>query len=208
MPPDLTIQILPAAALDPPLQAAVYNLCARAYPGENLDPLWAAYAADFHAIGWIADLPVSYAMVVTRWLQAGAGPLLRTAYVELAATLPEFQGRGYATALMQRLAAAIAADDYDLAALCQADTQLYAWLGWEYWRGPLFIRRPPEGWPAEAKAADRDRDTDTAADLSAATDELLPTPEERVMLLRLPPTPPLDLDLPLSAEWRPGGELW
>ena len=206
MPPDLTIQILPAAALAPPLQAAIHNLCARAYPGENLDPLWAAYVADFHAIGWIADRPVSYAMVVTRWLQAGDGPLLRTAYVELAATLPEFQGRGYATALMQRLAAAIAAADYDLAALCPADTQLYARLGWEYWRGPLFIRRPPEGWPAGERAADRD--TDTAADLSAATDELLPTPEERVMILRLPPTPPLDLDLPLSAEWRPGGELW
>lgn len=208
MPPDLTIQILPAAALDPPLQAAVYNLCARAYPGENLDPLWAAYAADFHAIGWIADLPVSYAMVVTRWLQAGAGPLLCTAYVELAATLPEFQGRGYATALMRRLAAAIAAADYDLAALCPADTQLYARLGWEYWRGPLFIRRPPEGWPAGASDTARDTDTDTAADLSAATAELLPTPEERVMILRLPPTPPLNLDLPLSAEWRPGGELW
>lgn len=208
MPPDLTIQILPAATIDPPLLAAVHNLCARAYPGENLDPLWAAYAADFHAIGWIADLPVSYAMVVTRWLQAGAGPLLRTAYVELAATLPEFQGRGYATALMQRLAAAIAAADYDLAALCPADTQLYARLGWEYWRGPLFIRRPPEGWPAGARTADRDRDTDTAVDLSVAADELLPTPEERVMILRLPPTPPLDLDLPLSAEWRPGGELW
>lgn len=204
MPPDLTIQILPAAAIDPPLQAAVYNLCARAYPGENLDPLWAAYAADFHAVGWTADLPVSYAMVVTRWLQAGEGPLLRTAYVELAATLPEFQGRGYATALMQRLAAAIAAADYDLAALCPADTQLYARLGWEYWRGPLFIRRPPEGWPERERSADGN--TDTAADTSAA--ELLPTPEERVMIRHLPHTPPLDLDLPLSAEWRPGGELW
>ena len=208
MSPDLTIQILPAAALDPPLQAAVYDLCARAYPGENLDPLWAAYTADFHAIGWVADLPVSYAMVVTRWLQAGAGPLLRTAYVELAATLPEFQGRGYATALMRRLTAAIAAADYDFAALCPADTQLYARLGWEYWRGPLFIRRPPEGWPDKERAADRARDTDTAADTTAAANELLPTPEEQVMILRLPHTPPLDLDLPLSAEWRPGGELW
>lgn len=199
MPPDLTIQILPAAALSPPLQAAIYNLCARAYPGENLDPLWAAYAADFHAVGWIADLPVSYAMVVTRWLQAGDGPPLRTAYVEMAATLPEFQGRGYATALMRRLAAAIAAADYDLAALCPADTQLYQHLGWEYWRGPLFIRRPPEGWPAGARSADTD---------TSAAAELLPTPEEQVMILRLPLTPPLNLDLPLSAEWRPGGELW
>ena len=200
---DLTIQIIPAAAVSPPLLAAVHNLCARAYAGENLEPLWAAYAADFHAIGWAQGLPVSYAMAVTRWLQAGAGPPLRTAYVELVATLPEFQGRGYATALLRRLAAAIAAADYELAVLCPADTQLYARLGWEYWRGPLFIRRPPEGWPdRERAAADKDRDRDTAAG------ELLPTPEERVMILRLPQTPPLDLDWPLSAEWRPGGELW
>ena len=204
MPADLTIQILPAAAIEPPLLAAVHNLCARAYPGENLEPLWAAYAADFHAIGWAQDLPVSYAMIVTRWLQAGTGPPLRTAYVELAATLPEFQGRGYATALMRRLAATIAAADYALAALCPADTQLYARLGWEYWRGPLFIRRPPEGWPAGERAAVTA--AATATDTAAA--DLLPTPEERVMILRLPQTPPLDLAWPLSAEWRPGGELW
>jgi hypothetical protein len=29
----------------------------------------------------------------------------------------------------------------------------------------------------------------------------------KVMILRLPCTPPLDLDAPLSAEWREG-ELW
>ena len=202
MPADLTIQILPAAAIEPPLLAAIHNLCARAYPGENLEPLWSAYAADFHAVGWAQDLPVSYAMIVTRWLQAGTGPPLRTAYIEMAATLPEFQGRGYASALMQRLAAAIAAADYELAALCPADTQLYARLGWEYWQGPLFIRRPPEGWPEGERAAATDKDTATAAA------DLLPTPEERVMILRLPQTPPLDLDWPLSAEWRPGGELW
>ena len=201
MPPDLTIQIIPAATIGPPLLAAIHNLCARAYAGENLAPLWAAYAADFYAIGWAQDLPVCHAMVVTRWLQAGDGPPLRTAYVEMAATLPEFQGRGYATALMRRLAAAIATAGYDLAALCPADTQLYARLGWEYWRGPLFIRRPPEGWPARERAAA----TTTA---TPAAGELLPTPEERVMILRLPHTPPLDLDWPLSAEWRPGGELW
>ena len=56
----------------------------------------------------------------------------------------------------------------------------YARLGWEFWRGPLFIRR---------------------------ADRLIPTPDEDVMILRLPKTPPLDLEAPLSAEWREG-ELW
>jgi aminoglycoside 2'-N-acetyltransferase I len=56
----------------------------------------------------------------------------------------------------------------------------YARLGWELWRGPLFVR------------------TDAG---------LMPTPDEEVMILRLPRTTPLDLDSPLSAEWREG-ELW
>ena len=37
---------------------------------------------------------------------------------------------------------------------------------------------------------------------------LTATPEERIMIMRLPDSPELDLDLPLSVEWRPGGELW
>src|SRR3954469_18427622 len=36
---------------------------------------------------------------------------------------------------------------------------------------------------------------------------LLPTPEERVMVLPLPRSPRLNLTLPLSVEWRPG-EVW
>jgi hypothetical protein len=36
---------------------------------------------------------------------------------------------------------------------------------------------------------------------------LISTPEEQIMILQLPQTPPLDLTLPLSAEWREG-EVW
>ena len=36
---------------------------------------------------------------------------------------------------------------------------------------------------------------------------LLPTPDEEIMILPMPQTPPLDLDAPISAEWRVG-ELW
>jgi hypothetical protein len=79
---------------------------------------------------------------------------------------------------MQTLARAII--DFELGALCPAAPDLYARLGWVYWRGPLFIRTP-EG--------------------------LTPTLEERIMILKLPKTPALDLDSPLSAEWREG-EVW
>ena len=198
---DFSVKVIAADAASPALLAEVQSLCGRAYAGENLGPLWAAYAADWYVVGFAGDLAVSHAMVVTRWLQAGAGPRLRTAYVELVATLPEFQGRGFASAVMERLGMAIGAAGYDLGGLCPADTGLYQRLGWEYWRGPLFIRPPGA---AEGQGG-------TVAGINvgdAAAASPIPTPEERVMILRLPNTPPLDLDLPLSAEWRPGGELW
>jgi aminoglycoside 2'-N-acetyltransferase I len=57
---------------------------------------------------------------------------------------------------------------------------LYTRLGWERWRGPLFIR---------------------------TAERLLATPGETVMIHRLATTPALSLDDSLSAEWREG-DLW
>jgi hypothetical protein len=37
---------------------------------------------------------------------------------------------------------------------------------------------------------------------------LMPTPEERVMIFDLPGRPILDVDEPLSVEWRAGEEIW
>ena len=105
-------------------------------------------------------------------------PPLRTAYVELVATAPEARGRGHATRLLEEVPGLVAG--YELAALSPATERLYARLGWRYWQGPLGIR------------------TDAG---------LIATPDERIMFLRLPNTPPLDDTLPLSAEWRPG-EVW
>ena len=96
----------------------------------------------------------------------------------MVATEPQFQRRGFTIAVMCRLASAIR--DFDLGGLCPAEPMLYTKLGWVFWQGPLFIRTP---------------------------DGSLSTPEEQIMILRLPRTPPLDLALPLSAEWREG-ELW
>ena len=81
---------------------------------------------------------------------------------------------------MKHLVAHLPAD-YGLAALSPADTGMYARLGWQFWRGPLSIRMP------------------------SGTDE--PTSDERVMVLELAGRPKLNLDEPLSAEWREG-ELW
>ena len=80
---------------------------------------------------------------------------------------------------MERVAEEI--QDFDMGALSPFSVAYYERLGWELWRGPLSIR----------------------------TDEgSIRTPRDGdVMILRLPRTPELDLNAPLSAEWR-NGELW
>ena len=182
-----SFEVLEAGRLDESVREEIVRLCNEAY-GEDVSHLFAAYTADTHVLARVGDTLVGHGMIVTRWLQAGDGPPLRTAYVELVATAENHRNRGIGAGIMERLAERAALDGYDLAALCPAETGLYGHLGWEYWQGPLFIR------------PDKERTTDTTA--------LISTQEERVMVLRLPRTPPLDLNLPLSAEWRDGGELW
>jgi hypothetical protein len=131
-----------------------------------------------HLLAWLGDQLVSHLMWVTRTLEPGAGPPLRTAYVELVATPPAFQRQGYASSLLENFPAQVT--DFDLAALSPASENLYVRLGWTYWQGPLYVR--------------------TGGRLEA-------TPGEEVMILRLPSTPSLDTSLPLSIEWRPG-EVW
>jgi len=174
----LTIQTIPSASLSDADRRQIITLCNCAYK-EDSEDLFSTFVSPTHVLGRFDGHLVSHALWVTRYLQAGHGPLLRTAYVEAVATDPDYQRRGFATAVMQRLAAEV--QDFELAALSPSDPAFYARLGWQLWRGPLFIR--------------------TEDGLLASADE------EQVMILRLPRTPLLDLDMPLSAEWRQG-ELW
>lgn len=173
----LRIEVADSETLAPATHAAVIALCNEAYE-EELSALFATFVHPVHVLAYLGDALVSHAMWVTRWLQAGTSPLLRTAYVEMVATAPTHQGRGCGTAVMQRLAAEI--QDFDLGGLSTGSQGFYARLGWQPWLGPLFIR------------------TETGT---------LPVPDDSMMFLRLPKTPPLDSTAPLSAEWRTG-ELW
>ena len=174
---NLKVEVVHADQLSSQQVAEIHALCNRAYK-EDLEPLFRTFTDTTHVLGWWDSAIVSHAMWVTRWLQPGDQPPLRTAYVEMVATEPEFRGRGFAATVMRRLARVI--HDFPLGGLSPAETTLYEKLGWVFWQGPLYIRTP---------------------------DGLLSTPEESVMILRLPRTPHLDLTLPLSAEWREG-ELW
>lgn len=174
---ELSLEVIRDIHLTDGQLSAIHVLCNRAYE-EDLTPLFKTFTDATHVLGTLENSIVSHAMWVTRLLQPVDGPYLRTAYVEMVATNPNFQRRGFATAVMRRLAEAIS--DFKLGGLCPAEPELYAKLGWVFWRGPLFIR---------------------------TSGGLIPTPDEKVMILRLPKTPVLDLDLPLSAEWRKG-EIW
>ena len=182
-----SIEVVHSWKMPDSIRRAALELCNEAYR-EDLGGYFADLEPDFHVLARIGSRLVGHGMVVTRWLQAGGNPPLRTAYVELVATAPGFRRQRIGAAVMRNLAKAAVAGGYELAALCPGDTGLYSKLGWEYWQGPLFIR----------------------CNQVTGKDEmsLIATPEERVMILRLPATPCLDLTQPLSAEWREGSELW
>ena len=103
---------------------------------------------------------------------------MHTTYIEMVATAKAYRNRGFATLVMKRLADEIR--DFDLGALSPFSVAYYKSLGWQLWEGPLFVRIGPG---------------------------VIHTPQEEVMIFRLPQTPKLDLNEALSAEWREG-ELW
>jgi hypothetical protein len=173
----LIIQRLSSSDLSIPVAAQLRALCDAAYQ-ENLGPYFHAIGPGEHLLRWLDGELASHLMWVTRWLQPGDGPPLKTAYVELVATAPWLQRQGHATALLRHFPSQVL--EFDLAALSPATERLYARLGWQFWRGPLMAR---------------------------STEGVVPTPEEQVMILTLPRTPHLNLDAPLSVEWRPG-EVW
>jgi GNAT superfamily N-acetyltransferase len=130
---NLKVEVLHADQLTSGQLAEIHALCNRAYAvyDVDLEPLFQTFTDTTHVIGWRGSAMVSHAMWVTRWLQPGDQPPLRTAYVEMVATEPEFQGRGFATAVMRRLASAI--HDFELGGLSPAEPMLYTKLGWVFW---------------------------------------------------------------------------
>jgi aminoglycoside 2'-N-acetyltransferase I len=173
----LAIRLVQSAELSQPEREELLALCSRAFHC-NYAVIYQTFVDPTHLLGTVEGALVCHALWITRWLQTSTSPLLRTAFVEAVATEPAWQGHSYATQVMRRLHAAIGA--FDLAALSTGIPGFYRRLGWETWHGPLFIR---------------------------TNGDLLATPDDTVMILRLPRTPSLDLGEPLSAEWREG-ELW
>ena len=81
-----------------------------------------------------------------------------------------------------RKVAEVIAEGYELGALGTGVQPFYEALGWERWRGPTYVR------------TDRGR-------------ERTPDEDGGILVLRTPLTPALDLDAPISCEWRIG-DVW
>jgi aminoglycoside 2'-N-acetyltransferase I len=175
--PLLSIERIKSPAMSSSMAAHVKRLCDAAYTTDT-SRFFKSLGPGDHLLGRSNGILVSHLMWVTRWLQPdGHGPL-KSAYVEMVGTAPQAQRKGYASALLSHFALLV--EDFELAALCPATESVYARLGWRFWRGPLGVRK---------------------------ADIVVPTPEERVMILTLPKTPALDIDGLLSVEWRVG-EVW
>jgi aminoglycoside 2'-N-acetyltransferase I len=173
----LTLTTMAGGQMSVLQRQAVVDLCSLAYQTDYRRFL-VTFPDPVHVLALDGGRLVSHALWVTRWMQIGAGPLLRTAYVEGVATHVECRNRGYATAVLRCIADQIG--EYDLAALSPATYGLYERLGWILWRGPMFVR---------------------------IGGNMVPTPSEEVMVRRLPRTPPFDPSDPISIEAREG-DIW
>ncbi len=174
----LEFRVVAGKDLTPEEHEEMVALCDLAYD-EDMGVIISEFVDPIHILGKFEGEQVCHALWVTRYLQPEGLPLLRTAYVEAVATHPDFQHRGFASEIMRKVVEEI--QDFDIAGLAPFRVDYYARLGWELWRGPMFER--------------------TESGLVASP------PEERVMIYRLPKTPALDLDAPISVEWRTG-EVW
>jgi GNAT superfamily N-acetyltransferase len=173
------IAVVPSDAMRDQRREELLSLCTRAY-GEDFSSYLRLLSPAVHVLAYVDGKLVSHAAWVERQLHAEHVGPLRTAYVEAVATLPDHQGEGYASAVLSKIPSLVG--DFALAALSPSDQGYYRRLGWELWEGPLSYRSP------------------TGAEI--------PTPEEQVMIYRLPLTPvSLDLRARLSTDWRPG-EVW
>jgi aminoglycoside 2'-N-acetyltransferase I len=176
----LELRTMRTVDMDEQTRELVVRLCIDAHHEEDFRNLFSYLPPEgLHVLAYVDERLVGHAVMTVRWLQAGSGPLLRTAYVDAVATSPGDQGRGIGSAVMRHLASIV--DDCEIACLETDRPAFYERLGWEEWRGSLG-GRSPEG--------------------------LIPTPDQSgVMILRLASTPKLDTSGPLTIEAHPA-RIW
>jgi aminoglycoside 2'-N-acetyltransferase I len=173
------LHIVNHAELSARLKGQILAVCSDAYE-EDFGPHLQLLSEATHLVAMHAGEVVSHAAWVKRPLRYGTRRReLSCAYIEAVATSVRWQRRGLGSLVMRAIPPFLG--DFDVAALSPSKLSFYARCGWENWRGPLFYLK--EG-------------------------ERISTPEETVMIYRLPRTPTdLNLHEELETDWRPG-EVW
>lgn len=152
-----------------------------AFAGEFGDDDWSHALGGVHVLATVDGELAAHASVVARQLVADGHPL-RTGYVEAVATGRRWRRRGIGDQVMAA-AERLVAGGFEMGALAPSDegARLYLRRVWVPWRGPLGALTP-EG--------------------------TVSTPDEQVFVLTTPGSPAeLDLDRPLTCDWR-RGDLW
>jgi aminoglycoside 2'-N-acetyltransferase I len=176
-----TLQVAHTSQIDTIVLAAARALLDEAF-GDFDDHDWEHCLGGVHALTWDDGVLVGHGAVVQRRLVHG-GRALRTGYVEGVAVRADSRDRGHGRELMAALHDVVRLS-YELGALSATEeaTAFYEHLGWEPWRGPTSALTP---------------------------DGLVRTAEDDggVYVLRFDGGPDLDLDGPLTCDWR-DGDVW
>ena len=175
----LKIEVFSARELTCSIRGEILTLCTDAYE-EDFAPYLDLLGSAVHVLVRLNGKLVSHAAWVERELRASnlTRPL-KSAYIEAVATPVALQRRGYGSAAHAAIPPLLGS--FDIAALSPSEGSFYSRLGWEHWEGRLEYRRGVQTFA---------------------------TPDEEVMVLRLPGTPAsLDTRATLSVDWREG-DVW
>ncbi len=184
MPDPLRVRQLATDELTADEVAAIRSLLDAAFAPQGDEAFteddWQHALGGVHFVADVAGEIAGHAAVVERDLRVAGSPV-RTGYVEAVATAPARHRQGIGTAVMTAVGTHLA-EHFKLGALGTGQHGFYRRLGWRTWQGPSLVR---------TDAGDRS------------------TPEEDgyIMVLLTPRSPPLDLQAPISCEWRPG-DVW
>jgi aminoglycoside 2'-N-acetyltransferase I len=160
--------------------AAVRALLDEAFDGDFSDEDWEHGLGGTHVLVLEgSDEVIAHGSLVMRRL-LHEGRSLRTGYVEGVAVRPDRRRAGHASTVMAALEALGPA--YDLLALSatQDGVALYQARGWQRWRGPTSVLAPGG---------------------------IEPTPDDDGSVYVMAGATVLDLDGPITCDWRPG-DVW
>jgi aminoglycoside 2'-N-acetyltransferase I len=166
--------------LDATALGAARQLVDEAFDGDFDELDWEHALGGMHAIVWEGSELIGHGAVVQRRL-LHQGRALRCGYVEAVGVRRDHQRRGHGARVMAELERVIRAA-YDLGALSATDeaVDFYLARGWQRWEGETYALTPS----GEVRTADDDGG-----------------------VFVLPVAVALDLDGPLTCDWR-DGDVW